>query len=108
MEEGQTKGRVATMAKKKNVLETERRVLLGFTGLTVFGALVMFVSLSTDYWVVLKIPGGEYRNASRAYVTGHHSGLWRICREEVDNKSIPVIHSKCDTLHSHLMKPVNI
>lgn len=77
----------------KGAAETERKVLLAFTGLTVFAILVMFVSLSTDYWVVLRIPSGQYRNASQAYVTGHHSGLWRICREELDNRSIPVIHS---------------
>ena len=79
----------------KNLIEMERKVLLGFTGLTVFGILLMFVSFSTDYWMIVTIPSGLYRNASDAYVVGHHSGLWRICREELDNRSLPVVHSKC-------------
>ena len=83
----------------KNLIEMERKVLLGFTGLTVFGILLIFVSFSTDYWMIVTIPSGLYRNASRAYVVGHHSGLWRICREELDNWSLPVVHSKCYLIH---------
>ena len=81
----------------KNIFEIEKKVLLGFSGSTVFGILLMFVSFSTDYWMILTIPGGEHRNASHAYVTGHHSGLWRICREELDNRSRPVINSESFT-----------
>ena len=51
-------------------MKRRKKVLLGFSGLTIFGILLMFVSFSTDYWMIVTIPGGEYRNASQAYVTG--------------------------------------
>ena len=52
----------------KNLIEMERKVLLGFTGLTVFGILLMFVSFSTDYWMIVTMPSGLYGNASHAYM----------------------------------------
>jgi len=73
-------------------LSTEKRVLYGAFLATIIGTVIMLISVSTDHWVELKIPSGYYRNATGGYVQGHHSGLWRICRHEVKNSSVPVIH----------------
>ena len=66
---------------------TQKRVLYAATGGTVFAVLLMLIAIGTDYWVTVDIPGGMYRNATKSYVTHHHSGLWRICRTEIDNSS---------------------
>ena len=72
----------------------EKRILIGMVGATIFGAFLMMISVATDHWVELIIPGGYYRNSSKGFVTEHHSGLWRICRTEVRNHTIPHVKSK--------------
>ena len=61
---------------------------------TVLGILLGFVAGFTDHWMNVNIPSAVYRNRSKAYVTGYHSGLWRICRNEVVNRTRVEIHSK--------------
>ena len=79
------------MAFPRRPLSTEQKVLYGLTGLTVVGILLLMVSLATDYWVILEIPSGSYRNSTQSYVIRHHSGLWRICRNEIDNRTRIII-----------------
>ncbi len=74
--------------------ETERKILYGVTGMTILGVIIMLVIVSTDYWVILTIPSGVYRNATEGYETGYHSGLWKICRQELFNNTKPVVKSK--------------
>lgn len=64
---------------------TEERVLYAATAGAVLGVILMIVSVSTDHWVIVTIPGGVYINASKSYLLNHHSGLWRICRHELKN-----------------------
>ena len=77
-----------------NYFEKERIVIFVVSGFTVFGILLGFVAGFTDYWMIITIPNAVYRNRSQAYVTGYHSGLWRICRNEVVNRTRVEIHSK--------------
>ncbi len=79
--------------------QKERIALMVTTGFTILGILIGFVAGFTDYWMILTIPGGSYRNASQTWLTGHHSGLWRICLNDVRNDTSPAIHSK----HSDLL-----
>ena len=72
--------------------EKERIAMYVVTVFTVLGILIGFVAGFTDYWMILTIPDSTYRNATRAWVTGYHSGLWRICRFEVINSTVPEIH----------------
>ena len=78
----------------RSTFETEQKILYGLTGCTVFGILLLMISLATDYWVIMEIPGGVWRNSTKSYVTQHHSGLWRICRTELHNSTQPHIQSK--------------
>ena len=80
---------VTVMAMDK--ADKERRMLYFVTACTVLSILLMFIAMGTDYWVIIDIPGGVYRNETKSYLVNHHSGLWRICRTEVDNSSRPII-----------------
>ena len=50
--------------------------------------------MATTDWVRLHYPSGLYRRSTSAYVEGQVSGLFRICRVEFDNNSIPVLYSQ--------------
>ncbi|XP_064626605.1 transmembrane protein 114-like [Lineus longissimus] len=63
----------------------EKRVLSGAAGASGFAFLLMLISVATDYWMVLKVPSGFYRNVTKQYLIGANSGLWRLCRTEVKN-----------------------
>ena len=77
-----------------NYFQKERLAMFIASGFTVFGIILAFVSGFTDYWMKVTIPNAVYRNRSQAYVTGYHSGLWRICRNEVVNRTLVEIHSE--------------
>ena len=77
-----------------NYFEKERIIICVVSGCTVLGIILSFVSGFTDYWMIITIPNAVFRNRSQAYVTGYHSGLWRICRSEVVNRTRVEIHSK--------------
>ena len=79
------------MAKESAVAQRERRVLMVTVGVTVLGTLLMLISIGTDNWVLLSLDEAVYRNASRAYVVSQKSGLFRICRNEYDNRTLPVV-----------------
>ena len=73
---------------------TEKRIQLVASGFTLFGIILMLVVISTDYWVILTIPKGSYQPRTQTILMGHHSGLWRICVNEIDNKTVPHVQSK--------------
>ena len=77
----------------------EKRIQLVTSGFTLFGIILMLVVISTDYWVILTIPKGTYRPRTQTIVLGHHSGLWRICISEIDNKTVPHVKSKYFTIY---------
>lgn len=56
------------------------------TGVTLLGALLQIIAISTDSWMILEAPDGIYRNSSGKYLVGAHTGLWRLCRIEVERK----------------------
>ncbi|XP_046584751.1 uncharacterized protein LOC124291724 isoform X2 [Haliotis rubra] len=80
----------------------ERRALIVATVGTVVGFLFQIVAICTNNWLVISIPGGVYRNASRRYLVQAFSGLWRICRVEVsrlvaDGKTVETRHDECES-----------
>ncbi len=79
----------------------EKRILLVTGVFTVLGIILMIVVISTDYWVILTIPTGSFRPEREVIVTGHHSGLWRLCIGEIDNKTEPQTSSKFRCLFSN-------
>ncbi|CAH1793401.1 unnamed protein product [Owenia fusiformis] len=87
----------------------DRRLLTVMTGLTSFAILIMIIAVGTDYWIVLTIPGGAWRNSTQMFVTGTISGLWRICRKEVDNFKNPTTSRESCEYHKLFptMKEVN-
>ena len=95
----QKESEIAMASPHKKKIEKQKRALYVVTGGTLLGALLMFISVCTDYWVKLEIPNGRWRNGTQAFVVKHHSGLWRICRHEVDNVTHPVKHSKSKFLN---------
>ena len=72
----------------------EKRIQLVASEFTLLGIILMLVVISTDYWVILTVPKGTYRPRTQTIVLGHHSGFWRICINEIDNKTIPHAKSK--------------
>lgn len=58
----------------------ERKLILGFTGLTILGCLLEVIAVSTDSWLLFYIEGGLYQNKSDSYLQRVYSGLWRICK----------------------------
>jgi hypothetical protein len=67
----------------------EKRFLYGVTGASAFGFFLMLIAVATDYWMVLSVPHGFYRNVTKQYLVGANSGLWRLCRIEVKNLTHP-------------------
>lgn len=57
-------------------------------------AIVLFLAaMATTDWVRLKYPSGLFQSSTSAYVERQVSGLFRLCRVEVDNSSQPVVRS---------------
>ena len=83
----------------------EKRIQLVASGFTLLGIILMLVVISTDYWVILTIPKGTYRPRTQTIVLGHHSGLWRICISEIDNKTVPHVQSKYFTIDYKHVQP---
>ncbi|XP_074648908.1 transmembrane protein 114-like [Tubulanus polymorphus] len=77
----------------------EKRLLKGFMVATVVAFFVMIISVATDYWLILDLKTGFYRNASDSFLLKSYSGLWRICRIEVTNHSRGFRkHERCSPL----------
>jgi len=59
-------------------------------------AIVLFIAaMATTDWVRLRYPNGLHRSSSPStYVERQVSGLFRICRIECDNSSVPVTRSQ--------------
>ena len=60
----------------------ERRILMGFTGLTLLGFLLEIIAVSTDSWLLFYIEGGLYQNKTNRFLYRIYNGLWRICKVE--------------------------
>ena len=70
----------------------EPRALRVALGIMLIAFVLYIVCISTPYWLVLSIPSGIYRNDTEGVarlIVGHHTGLWRICRTELLNKTRP-------------------
>lgn len=50
----------------------EKRLLVGFTALTLLGYLFEIIAVSTDHWLLLSIPVAD--GMIKLY-----SGFWRMC-----------------------------
>lgn len=60
----------------------ERRLLVGFTALTLIGYLMEIIAVSTDSWLLFYIEGGSLQEGTGRYLQRVYSGLWRICKVE--------------------------
>ena len=63
-------------------LTVEKRVLMGFTGLTLLGFVLEIIAVSTESWLLFHIEGGLYENKTNRYLYRIYNGLWRICKVE--------------------------
>ncbi len=79
------------MAITKFLTDMDRldRILYGTIGVVLLGTVFFVVAVCLPNWVHLTIPQGEWRNMTQAYVINHRTGLWRICRTEVDRVMDP-------------------
>lgn len=79
--------------------QTEHYTILATTVCTVVSYLLQIVAMCTDYWFILLIPRGYYRNSSGLYMIKATLGLWRVCRVEVSNVSdvnSPIKNEYCE------------
>lgn len=67
---------------KEEQLVFEKKLLLGFTALTLLGYLMEIIAVSTDSWLLFYIEGGVYQEGNKRYLHRVYSGLWRICKVE--------------------------
>lgn len=67
---------------KEEQLIFEKRLLLGFTALTLLGYLMEIIAVSTDSWLLFYIEGGLFQEGTEKYLQRVYSGLWRICKVE--------------------------
>lgn len=88
--------------------DAEKTILWCFVIGSIVGSCLMLISISTDYWVIVNIPNGVFRNATGGYVFKHNSGLWRICRSELYNDTSPVTISKSPVLWFEVKQSVKI
>jgi len=64
----------------------------------VVATILFLAAMATTDWVRLHYPTGLYRRSTSAYVERQISGLFRICRVECDNASVPVLRSQSASL----------
>ncbi|KAL8597356.1 hypothetical protein ACOMHN_056119 [Nucella lapillus] len=68
-------------------LSLEAKALLTATGGTVLGLVLQVLAVSTSRWILFTLPGeGLYRNSTGRRLVGAYTGLWRLCRVEVDTE----------------------
>ncbi|KAL3876872.1 hypothetical protein ACJMK2_034654 [Sinanodonta woodiana] len=65
----------------------EKKMLLGCTGVTLFGCLLEIIAVSTDSWLHFHLVEGLYQNKTHTFLLRVQSGLWRVCRTTTPNKS---------------------
>ncbi|XP_013787489.1 transmembrane protein 114-like, partial [Limulus polyphemus] len=87
----------------------EQRALVCFTLGSTIAVILWIIAMSTDYWFTVSSPdsGGLYVNKTRIIFLYSHSGLWRICRTQIINKTSendPVSKTEC---HYHNLFPSN-
>ncbi|KAL4240327.1 alpha-amylase [Mactra antiquata] len=75
----------------------EKKLLFGFTGLTLLGYLMEIIAVSTDSWLLFYIDGGSYQEGNGRYLWRVFSGLWRICKvERTINEDKSTEESRCE------------
>ncbi|XP_052789451.1 epithelial membrane protein 2-like [Mya arenaria] len=75
----------------------EKKLMFGFTALTILGFLMEIIAVSTDSWLLFYIEGGLYQNATSKYIHRVYSGLWRICKVTRTKNDDPSTEAtKCD------------
>jgi len=67
----------------------EKKLLFGFTALTILGFLMEIIAVSTDSWLLFYIEGGLHMNKSGRYLQRVYSGLWRTCKVSRKDNSDP-------------------
>ena len=72
---------------------TRFRLLVACLVAGVAATIIFLAAMATIDWVRLHYPSGLYRRSTSAYDERQVSGLFRICRVEYDNSSVPIIHS---------------
>ncbi|XP_076314657.1 voltage-dependent calcium channel gamma-4 subunit-like [Tachypleus tridentatus] len=72
-----------------SVVRCEQRALVCFTLGSTIAVILWIIAMSTDYWFTVSSPnsGGLYINKTRIIFLYSHSGLWRICRTQIINKT---------------------
>jgi len=88
----------STVVKVHAKYKTRHRVMYGLLAFGALATIIFLVAMATTDWIRLDFPSGVYRNSSNAYVQRHVSGLFRLCRVEINNASSPVMRRKCDTI----------
>ena len=73
----------------------EKRLLVGFTALTLLGYLFEIIAVSTDNWLLLSIEGGVYINATNKYLVKLYSGFWRTCKISWLREGDPTTEGMC-------------
>ena len=77
----------------------EKRLCIATIASSIVGMVILIVCISTDHWVKLSIPGGQWNNRTQSYIMSHYSGLWRICRHYKRNNTLPATHTtRCASL----------
>lgn len=74
---------------KEEQLLFEKKLLLGFTALTLIGYLMEIIAVSTDSWLLFYIEGGLFQKGTDRYLQRVYSGLWRICKVERTEQENP-------------------
>ncbi|XP_012935879.1 uncharacterized protein LOC106011290 [Aplysia californica] len=86
----------------------EPRLLLIATATTMLGFVLQIIAISTDSWLILDAPDGIFRNASGKYLVEAYTGLWRLCRVEIEKKMGPNgkwIEEKHESCEPHNLFP---
>ena len=78
--------------------QTRFRLLVACLVAGVTATVLFLAAMATTDWVRLHYPSGLYHGSTSGYIERQVSGLFRLCRVECDNRSIPVVHSESATV----------
>ena len=73
--------------------QTRFRLLVSCLVAGLLATVLFLAAMATTDWVRLKYPSGLSQSSTSAYVESQVSGLFRLCRVDVDNTSHPVVRS---------------
>ncbi|XP_055876137.1 uncharacterized protein LOC106074474 isoform X2 [Biomphalaria glabrata] len=81
----------------------EPRILMITTGVTLLGVLFQVIAIATESWLIMNVHGeGVYRNSSGKFLLEAYTGLWRLCRVELEKKvdqagkEVEIVHETCE------------